>query len=276
MRKALGKGLSQLLGEQFEGQAIEATVDSIVPNTRQPRTVFEDVPLRELAESIRIHGVLQPLIVRTVSEGRYELIAGERRLRAAKLAGLASVPIHVRAADSQTSLELALVENLQREDINPVESARAYRRLIDEFGLTQEEVSEKVRKARATVTNTLRLLKLPDEVLQALENGAISEGHARTLLAFPTAERQIDVLERILVEGLSVRQVEDLARPRPAPLVRPKPNLDANTEAFQEALGQRLGSPVKIARKRKGGSITIPFFDEEDLSRLAEALGVQL
>ncbi|RYG43843.1 ParB/RepB/Spo0J family partition protein [bacterium] len=197
MRKALGKGLSQLLGEQFDGTPVEATVESIVPNLRQPRTVFEDAPLKELAASIRQHGVLQPLVVRTVSEGKYELIAGERRLRAAKLAGLTTVPIHVRSADSLESLELALVENIQREDINAIEAARAYKRLIDEFGLTQEEVAERVRKARATVTNTLRLLKLPVEALEALENGAITEGHARALLAFPTVDKQIDILERI-------------------------------------------------------------------------------
>lgn len=276
MRKALGKGLSQLLGEQFEGQPMEASVDSIVPNARQPRTLFEDGPLKELAESIRMHGVLQPLVVRTISEGKYELIAGERRLRASKLAGLTVVPIHVRAAGSQQSLELALVENLQREDINPVESARAYRRLIDEFGLTQEEVAERVRKARATVTNTLRLLKLPEQVLDYLESGSITEGHARAMLAFPTVDKQLDVLELILGEGLSVRQVEDLARPKSTPPPRPERKMDADTEAFQEALGQRFGSPVKIARKRKGGSITIPFFDDEDLTRLSELLGVQL
>ncbi|RYG32241.1 ParB/RepB/Spo0J family partition protein [bacterium] len=276
MRKALGKGLSQLLGEQFDGQPVEASVDSIVPNARQPRTVFEDAPLKELAASIRQHGVLQPLVVRTISEGKYELIAGERRLRASKLAGLTTVPIHVRAAGSQESLELALVENIQREDINPVEAARAYRRLIDEFGLTQEEVAEQMRKARATVTNTLRLLKLPGEALEALENGAITEGHARALLAFSTLDKQIDVLERILVEGMSVRQVEELARPKPLAAPRAKPILDADTEAFQDALGQRLGSPVRIAKGRKGGKITIPYFSDEDLVRLAEVLGVQL
>src|SRR5580704_9085673 len=184
MRRALGKGLSQLIAEQYEGPTNELPVADIVPNSRQPRTVFNDEALEELAASIREYGILQPLIVRPLAEGKHELIAGERRLRAAKLAGLTSVPVIVRSAGNQSSLELALIENLQREDINALESAKAYRRLIDEFGMTQEQVADRVGKSRVSVANTVRLLRLPKRIMEGLEAGFISEGHARALLAF--------------------------------------------------------------------------------------------
>ena len=161
MRSSLGKGLSQLIGEQTDGTPSQVAITAIVPNSRQPREHFEEAPLQELAESIRTFGVLQPLVVRPLTEGRFELIAGERRLRASKLAGLEYVPVVVRAADNQASLEIALIENVQREDISPLECARAYTKLMQEFGLTQDQVAAKVGKARTSIANTIRLLKLP-------------------------------------------------------------------------------------------------------------------
>jgi ParB family chromosome partitioning protein len=269
VRKSLGKGLTQLLGEQFEGATQEAAVDAIVPNPRQPRTNFEDAALRELAASVKEYGVLNPLTVRPLSEGKYELIAGERRLRAAKLAGLKSVPVVIRAAGDQGSLELAMIENVQREDINAMEAARAYRRLMDEFGLTQDAVADKVGKARPTIANSLRLLKLPPKVQEGLHEGRISEGHARALLAFPQPDQQMAMYNAIVDKGLSVREVERAAQPAD-PKRRPRKNsADPNLVALERSLSEKLGAPVKIA----SGRIEIAFFGDADLERLLEVLG---
>ena len=268
-RNSLGKGLTQLLGEQFEGGApSEVPVDDIVPNPRQPRTNFEDAALQELAASIREYGVLNPLTVRPLSEGRYELIAGERRLRASKLAALKSVPVVIRAASEGTSLELAIIENVQREDINAMEAARAYRRLMDEFGLTQERVADKVGKARPTIANSLRLLKLPHKVQEMLHEGRLSEGHARALLAIPQPDGQMAMANAIVDKGLSVREVERAAQPV-QPKRRPrKGSSDANLAAVERNLSERLGAPVKIAN----GRIEIAFYGDDDLQRLIETL----
>lgn len=270
MRRSLGKGLAQLVGEQFEGGApSEVSVDAIVPNPRQPRTNFEDAALRELAASVKEYGVLNPLTVRPLTEGRYELIAGERRLRAAKLAGLKEVPVVIRAAGDQNSLELAMIENVQREDINAMEAAHAYRRLMDEFGLTQEGVADKVGKARPTIANSLRLLKLPPKVQSGLHEGRISEGHARALLAFPELEQQMAMFNAIVEKGLSVREVERAAQPA-QPKRRPRKGTgDPNLTAVERSLSERLGAPVKIAN----GRIEISFFGDDDLQRIIEALG---
>src|SRR5471030_664225 len=214
MRRALGKGLSQLIAEQYEGPTNELPVADIVPNSRQPRTLFNEEALEELAASIREYGILQPLIVRPIAEGKHELIAGERRLRAAKLAGLKTVPVLVRSAGNQSSLELALIENLQREDINALESARAYRKLIDEFGLTQEQVAERVGKSRTVIANTVRLLRLPRRITEGLERGIITEGHARALLSFESEAQQLAVYDQILERGMTVRDVENVAKPK--------------------------------------------------------------
>lgn len=269
-RNSLGKGLTQLLGEQFEGGApSEVAVEAIEPNPRQPRTNFEDAALRELAASVREYGVLNPLTVRPLSEGRYELIAGERRLRAAKIAGLKSVPVVIRAAGDQGSLELAMIENVQREDINAMEASRAYRRLMDEFGLTQDAVADKVGKARPTIANALRLLKLPPKVQEMLHEGRLSEGHARALLAFPHADGQMAMANTIVEKGLSVREVERAAQPV-QPKKRPrKGSADPNLAAVERVLSEKLGAPVKIAV----GRIEIAYFGDEDLERLIEALG---
>jgi ParB family chromosome partitioning protein len=268
VRKSLGKGLTQLLGEQFEGSSTEAPVDSIVANPRQPRIDFADNALNELAASVKEYGVLNPLTVRPLSEGRYELIAGERRLRAAKLAGLKSVPVVIRAASDQGSLELAMIENVQREDINAMEAARAYRRLMDEFGLTQDAVADKVGKARPTIANALRLLKLPPKAQEMLHDGRISEGHARALLAFPHPDQQLAMVNAIVEKGLSVREVERAAQPA-EPKRRPRKNsVDPNLVALERSLSEKLGAPVRIA----SGRIEISFFGDDDLQRLLEVL----
>jgi ParB family chromosome partitioning protein len=278
MRRALGKGLSQLIADQIEGGTpTEARVDRIQPNPRQPRTVFDAEGLNDLAESIKEHGLLQPITVRDLGDGNYELIAGERRLRAAKIAGLATIPILVRTAGAQNSLELALIENLQREDIGPVESAKAFRRLADEFSLTQEQIAIRVGKSRVSVTNLLRLLKLPDLVLEALEAGQITEGHARLLLTLDSEPKQVAMLELILDRELTVRQLEKLLQ---IPLRNTAPkgpkHVDPNWAALQSALSTYLGSPARLERQAKGGKVIIDFYSDEDLQRIVEILGVQL
>ncbi|MEA2552110.1 MAG: ParB family transcriptional regulator, chromosome partitioning protein [Fimbriimonadaceae bacterium] len=278
MRRALGRGLSQLIAEEFESAPREATLDAIVPNPRQPRTVFEASALEELADSIREHGVLQPLVVRPKNESSYELIAGERRLRAARMAGLRTVPIIIRSATNQDSLELAVIENVQREDIGPMERARAYRRLMDEFSLTQEQVSHKVGKARASVANTVRLLKLPDQIQRGLDEGVISEGHAKALLALDTPAQQLAIYDRILEHGLNVRDIERATRapssskPSARAARSPEP-IDPNVKALEDALSTYLGSPVKLQKGEVGGRIVVEFYSDDDLERILETLG---
>lgn len=285
MRRALGKGLTQLLSEPQSAEAPvrEIPIDAIVANPRQPRTHFSSEALAELAESIRNHGILQPLVVRPLGSGKYELIAGERRFRAARLAGLKVVPVSIRTADARGSLELALIENLQREDIGPLESARAFRRLIDEFDLTQEQVAERVGKSRTAVANTVRLLRLPQRVLEALEKGTVSEGHVRPLLALSEPVEQLALFEKIVQQGLTSKQVEKLAgaRVKTAPgKRRTKPGVvdatDPNWRALEARASEVLGAPVELDGSEHGGKIAIRFFSEEDLLRIMEKLGVEL
>jgi ParB family chromosome partitioning protein len=287
MRRALGRGLSQLLGDEAESQGRLATVpiERIRPNPRQPRKAFDADSLAELAASIREHGILQPLVVRPLGEERWELISGERRLRASRLAGLKEVPVIERSASAQVSLELAIIENVQREDISAIESAMAYRLLIEEFSLTQDEVARKVGKSRAAVANTLRLLKLPEEMQEAIAEGAISEGHARALLMADSPMLRERLFQKILREGLTVRDAERLARgeegPKPerAPAsAKPKSSrasapLDA---ALEQALSERLGAPVRLERQGPSGRVVIEFFSEEELTAIADSLGVSL
>ena len=282
MRRALGRGLSQFIAEDFEveGDPREASVDSILPNPRQPRTVFDDEGIEELANSIKEHGVLQPLVVRPRGEG-YELIAGERRLRAAKMAGLKKVPIVIRNASNQDSLEIALIENVQREDIGPMERARAYKRLMDEFELTQEMVAQKVGKARASVANTVRLLRLPIDIQEGLDKGKLTEGHAKALLALESTEEQRAMYQKILSQGMNVRQIEKAAKPKKIvkpPVLGDKAvvDMDPNVVAFEEALSRYLGSPVKIVRSGEAGKLVIDFYSDDDLNRIVETLGFTL
>ncbi len=295
MRRALGKGLSQLFGadlksdEEITQAATEhpthtatspqrIAVTDIVPNAQQPRSRFDDEALDELAESIRSVGMIQPIIVRPIQNGTFQIVAGERRWRAARLAGLTEVDAIVRSYGSQESLEVALIENVQREDISAIECARAYQRLIDEFGLTQEDVAESVGKARATVANTLRLLRLPNDLQELLEDGTLTEGHARALLMFPTPEVQRQMAELTVDKGLSVRQLEQLAKGKlPEPTEdRPKREVDPNWQALESALQNYFGSPAKLQRKSKGGSLTISYYSDDELQRILDLLGIQL
>lgn len=259
-------------------------IAAIRANTRQPRTQFDDDSLAELASSIREFGVLQPLIVRPLSDGEYELIAGERRLRASKRAGLAEVPVIIRAASAQASLEIALIENVQREDITAMECAVAYRRLADEFDLSQEQIAQRVGKSRVAIANTLRLLKLPERIQKAVYGGEITEGHARALLMVDSPVRQAALFEKIVRDGLSVREAEKQARssdlPRPGgQKVKAKstPNhSDANWTALEQGLSEYFGFPVQLTSDKVGGKLTVAFYSDEDLQRILDILGVSL
>ena len=276
-RTGLGRGLGALIPEteQQPGGVAQVPVLAITPNPLQPRTVVDPEALSELAASIREHGLIQPLIVTQQGPDRYQLIAGERRWQAARMAGLAQVPVIVKEATPQQALEIALVENIQRADLNPLEEAVAFRQLVDEFDLTQEQVAERVGKSRVSVTNTLRLLRLPAAVKQALLDGTIREGHARALLALPTKEAQVAALKTVITKRLSVRQTEDLARrlmaePEPPKQVEPaSPEIQALEEDFRESLGTK----VRLFRGRKGrGRLVIHFFSEEELQALYDVI----
>ena len=267
----LGRGLASLI-PQRPGGAPPATipVDRIRHNPFQPRLSADVAALESLAESIRAHGVLQPVIVIATFDG-YQLIAGERRLRAAQMAGLGHIPAIVREAGEQDQLELALVETLQRSDLNPMEEALAFRRLIDEFGLDQDGVAQRVGKARSSVANTLRLLDLSEPVQSALAAGQISEGHARAIAGLPERSGQVTVLEAIISSGLSVRQTEELIRrlkdldPATSRSVR---GADPDLERLEADLRDALGTKVTVTSSRRGGRITIEYYGDEDLERL--------
>lgn len=260
----------------------EVPIESISPNPHQPRQDLHAKELEELAESIREHGVLQPLVVTGTGDGTYALIAGERRWRAARLAGLEMVPIIIKEVTSSEMLELALVENLQRSDLNPIEEAAAYRSLVEEFGLTQDEVAAKVGKSRTAVTNSLRLLTLPPEVQQSLLLGLIDAGHARAILQAPDAESQLRLLEVTVAEGLNVRQVEAIARSmvtaagqeeQPAKAVSA---VDAalydELRVLQDRFRDALGTKVQLSRSSRGGRLVIYFFSDEELERIYDAI----
>jgi ParB family chromosome partitioning protein len=236
---------------------------------------MDEGALDELAASIEEHGLIQPLIVQASDDGRYTLIAGERRWRAAQRAGMTMVPVVVKEASPQAMLEMALIENIQRADLNPLEEATAYRQLLDEFGMTQAQVAQRVGRSRPAVANTVRLLDLPDRVQQAVLNGEISGGHARTLLALPTREAQIAVMQTIINKGLSVRQTEALvrkmtsaAKPRPREARRTPPEIVALESRFQQSLGTR----VNIQKGSKGGKVIIHFYSDEELNAIFEAI----
>ena len=276
-RSGLGRGLGALIPEteQPTGGVAHVPVLAITPNPLQPRTVVDPEALTELAASIREHGLIQPLIVTQQGPDRYQLIAGERRWQAARMAGLAQVPVIVKEATPQQALEIALVENIQRADLNPLEEAVAFRQLVDEFDLTQEQVAERVGKSRVSVTNTLRLLRLPAAVKQALLDGTIREGHARTLLALPTKEAQVAALKTVITKGLSVRQTEELVRRLMAEPEPPKPAepVSPEVQALEEDFRETLGTKVSLFRGRKGrGRLVIHFFSEEELQALYDVI----
>ncbi|MDD2694383.1 MAG: ParB/RepB/Spo0J family partition protein [Anaerolineales bacterium] len=277
-RPGLGKGLEALIpgSEAPAGGVVHLSVDQISPNPRQPRSRFAPEELAELADSIREHGVLQPLVVSyDASQGRYTLIAGERRLLAARTAGMSTVPAIVREVNDEQRIELALVENLQRTDLSPLEAAEAYRQLAEEFHLSHEEISARVGKSRAAITNTLRLLKLPAEVKQALVEGRISEGHARTLLALPGNQAQLAALRTVLAHELNVRQTEELVRRLSGekPASTPKPAPPPEIKALADRLRQRLGTKVVLnPRPKGGGTLVIHYYSNEELDELARLI----
>src|SRR5688572_5427879 len=286
-RKGLGKGLDALIpgGKSTSntpsgfvssgGSGVQqVAVELIQRNPSQPRLTFKEDDLNELAASIREHGVIQPLIVLPSKDGTYTLIAGERRLQASKRAGLKTVPVITREANNQELLELALIENVQRADLNAMEEAEAYRHLVDDFSLSHEMVAKRVGKSRVAVTNTLRLLGLADTVKQALVDGRITEGHARALLALSTQKAQASVLQTVMNLSLSVRQTEELVRKLAGqkPLKAAKPKRSADVNDVERRLQKSLGTEVSLKYGKKGGSITIYYHSDEELDALLEKM----
>jgi ParB family chromosome partitioning protein len=274
-RKALGRGLSELLGtpEPETRQFRQIPIDRISPNAAQPRKSFDNSSLDELAASIREHGIVQPVVVRTRADGRFELIAGERRWRAAQKAGLRELPAVVRESGEHESLELALVENLQREDLNPIDEGKAYQRLASEFGLTQDQIAERVGKNRTTITNSLRLLKLPGEVQQWLLEGRLTSGHAKALLSLSGPDAVIEAAREIIRRQLSVRQAEALTRaPEPSRGTSGSPAEDPNVRAALMDLERALGTRVTIQQKRGKGRLELHFHSTAELERLYDGL----
>ena len=276
----VGRGLNALLGApdlqpQGEG-AVSLPIFQVEPGLNQPRKRFDPDALADLTESVRIHGIIQPLTVRRLSSGYYQIIAGERRWRASKAAGLTEVPAVIIEADDRKVMELALIENLQREDLNPAEEARGYQVLMEEYGLTQEQVAQRMGKSRPAITNTLRLLALPEDLLKLVEEGVLSAGHARAILAAPTAALQREAAKRVIDGQLSVRQTEALVKAlqkekkdKPQP---EGPDLSLYLGELEKDLSGRLGRKVKIAHKGKKGRIELEYYNDQDLEGLLALL----
>ena len=279
-RVALGKGLGALIPE-FEKEESRTLlfcgIEEIVPNRSQPRKHFDESKLQELAESIKEKGILEPLIVRRV-DGGYELIVGERRWRAAQKAGLKEVPVLVKEIEGREALEFSLIENLQREDLNPIEEAEAFKRLIEEFNLSQGELATRIGKDRTTIANVLRLLKLPSEIRNHLLQNRITSGHARAILSLETKEKQKELCALIIQKGLSVREAEALAKrwsEKPKRVVTPTKrgsDLESQLSSLQDSLRRHLGTKVHITQKGKRGKIEIEYYSFEDLERIIEAI----
>ena len=310
-RKALGRGLDALIPQTASGSnsgseskphtpdasspgsssgeaVLMVDIDKVVPNRRQPRSALDEVGLAELTDSVRERGVLEPLLVRPVEGGRYELVAGERRLRASQRAGKTQVPVLVRQVGDRASLEIALIENIQREDLNPIDEALAYRRLVEEFGRTHAEISKAVGKDRSTISNLLRLLKLPQDVLRHVSLGMVSVGHARALLNVEAEDQQVALTEQMMEEGWSVRETERFvaalqsgAAP-PSPLeakasTEPESSIrDPQVARVEEALRRLLGTEVRLSHGPKGGKIEIKYFSKDELERILDTLGAEV
>jgi ParB family transcriptional regulator, chromosome partitioning protein len=276
-RPALGRGLSALIPDSPAApaaaeRAFEVDTDLLRPNRQQPRTSIDDAKIEELARSVRANGIIQPIVARKV-EGGYEIIAGERRWRASQRAGLLKVPVVVRDVPDDRLLAMALIENIQREDLNPIEEALAYRRLADEHHLTQDAIAEAVGKDRSSIANFLRLLKLPQEVRANVAASALSMGHARAILGLPDEAAQLRLSREVVSKNLSVRETEALVKKAAGKTAeKPTPEKDVHTRAAEETLRFALGARVRIVRKRKGGTIEINFGSEEELQRLYERL----
>jgi len=267
----LGRGLDSLipkkkftLPQEKEERVLEIPVEKIRSNPYQPRSIFDEQRLKELVDSIKENGILQPLVVTEISDNLYELIAGERRLRAAKILNLKTVPAIVRSAEKSKKLELSLIENIQRQDLNPMERARAYQRLMSEFNLTQEEIAKRVGKARASVANTLRLLSLPEIIQKAIEEERITEGHAKVLLSLDSPEKQEAMLHRILGLGLTVRETEMIVRnQQPKKIV-----YDPKIQDWEKKLSEVFGTKIKINKTGKHGKIIIEFYNDEEMEKI--------
>jgi ParB family chromosome partitioning protein len=277
-RPALGRGLSALIPDLpaappvTADRALEVDLDQLRPNKFQPRTQMDDERIDDLSRSIRSNGIIQPIVVRRVEQG-YEIIAGERRWRAAQRAGLLKVPVFVRDIPESRLLAVALIENIQREDLNPIEEAVAYRRLADDFQVTQEQIADAVGKDRSSIANYVRLLRLPEEVRASVASSAISMGHARALLALPDEAAQRRVGREIIAKNLTVRDVEALVKREGATETKDtKERADPNTRAAEDKLRLALGTRVRINRRRKGGRIEIEFVSEDELQRIYERL----
>lgn len=278
-QRGLGRGLGALLTDYSENDAAQAVttlpLQRIEPNPNQPRKRFDEVELQALADSIAQHGLLQPLAVRDMGNGYYQIIAGERRWRACRLAGLSEVPVTVVEADDRTVMELALVENLQREDLNPMEEAEGYRVLLEEYGLTQEQAAQQVGKSRSAVANALRLLTLSDEVRALVENGELTAGHARALLTLPNGRLQKAAAQKILALRLSVRQAEAMCKRMAAeekPKEEPEPLAVDYIAECERHLTRRLGRRVHIVNGKRKGRVELDFYGDDDLQKLYEAL----
>ena len=276
----LGRGLNALLGDpdlqpQGEG-SVTLPISQVEPGLNQPRKRFDQEALADLAESIRIHGIIQPLTVRRLSTGYYQIIAGERRWRAAKLAGLTEVPAVIMEADDRKVMELGLIENLQREDLSPAEEARGYQTLMEEYGLTQEQVAQQMGKSRPAIANTLRLLALPEDIMKLVEEGQLSAGHARAILGAPTPAMQRQAAKKVVEGQLSVRQTEALIKAlQKQAQEKPKPageDLSLYLGELEKDLSGRLGRKVKIAHRGKRGKIELEYYDSQDLEGLLALL----
>ena len=282
LERGLGRGLGALLGDAAlqtqEGGSVLLPIAQVEPGLKQPRKRFDQETLAALAESIRLHGILQPLTVRRLASGYYQIIAGERRWRAAKLAGLTEVPAVIIEADDRKVMELGLIENLQREDLNPMEEALGYQALVQEYGLTQEEAAQQVGKSRPAVANALRLLSLPDAIRALLEEGKLSAGHGRSLLSVPDSTLQKKLAQKVVQEGLSVRQTEAMAKRlaqaaeegEPAP--RTADPMKLYRDAAAKELSQRWGRKVSITKGPKKGKVEFEFYNDEDLTELLDKL----
>lgn len=271
----LGRGLDALFADNSVEEASQSPVKlkimEIEPNREQPRKVFDEEALSELAESIAKHGVIQPLLVRPIKDGGYQLVAGERRWRAARIAGLSEVPVVIRELSDSETVELAMVENLQREDLNPLEEALGYKYMMEKLGITQDEAAQKVGKSRPAVANALRLLKLPEEIQKLVEEKQLSPGHARALLAFEDEKKMLELAKLIIAKGISVRELEKMAKNSKKEL---KPKAPKKRDTFYDevelSIGESTGRKVKVKEGSK--TIEIEFFDKDDLAKIAKAL----
>ena len=277
--KGLGKGLGALLGD-FDEETRENTpykllpIHKVEPNRSQPRQDFDEEELQALSESLATHGILQPLTVRELDSGYYQIIAGERRWRAARMAGITEVPVVIIEADDKKAMELALIENLQRQDLNPVEEALGYQSLMSDFGLTQEDTAQRVAKSRPAVANALRLLNLPEAVLEKIRGGSLSAGHARALLSIKSEKKQLEAMQKIIALGLSVRQAELICKnmeKQPAPAKPVTLAVDYVSEC-EKQLSKHLGRGVKIVNGKRKGRFELEFYGEEDLQNLLDSL----